>query len=424
MIDVKLKNGWQRVNLSDLGRVERGRSRHRPRNDKVLFGGKYPFIQTGDVKSANLYINSYSQTYNENGLAQSKLWQSNTLCITIAANIADSAILAIPACFPDSIVGFIPYEKKSDVKFVKYLLDLLQKNFQLISKGTTQDNLSLEKLLSINFSAPHFKTQQKIASILSAFDDLIENNTKRIKILENTAQLIYKEWFVDFKFPGHEQVKIVDSGTEFGEIPEGWEVGCIGNLYKIKSGFAFKSKDFGDSGNPIIKIKNLNENNTIDLINVNRVSNEFVQKADKFKLTKRDILIAMTGATIGKFGIMPLAKETFYVNQRVGKFFPKKESLNNCFIYCVLPSEFVQKEIVNIALGAAQPNISGSGIEGIKLLIPDDDKLQKFESMIEPMVNEILLLQNKNQKLHQTRDMLLPKLVGGEVGVEDLNIQI
>ena len=147
---------WQKMKLDDLGSVERGRSRHRPRNDAILYGGQYPFIQTGDVKNANLYIDSYSQTYNENGLAQSKLWDIDTLCITIAANIAESAILKIPACFPDSIVSFRSYEGKSDIRFVKYLLDVLKEHFLQISKGTTQDNLSLEKILSITFKVPEF----------------------------------------------------------------------------------------------------------------------------------------------------------------------------------------------------------------------------------------------------------------------------
>lgn len=112
------------LTLDDLGILGRGRSRHRPRDEISLYGGIYPFIQTGDVKHAPFYINTYSQTYNEKGLAQSKLWNPGTLCITIAANIADTAILNIKVCFPDSILGFIPYKDKSDVRFVKYSFDI------------------------------------------------------------------------------------------------------------------------------------------------------------------------------------------------------------------------------------------------------------------------------------------------------------
>ena len=119
---------WDYVTLDKLGSISRGKSKHRPRNDKTLFGGKYPFIQTADVKAAGLYLTEYTETYNDKGLAQSKLWPAGTLCITIAANIADTTILGIDACFPDSVMGFIPYEGLSNVKFVKYAFDILQRD--------------------------------------------------------------------------------------------------------------------------------------------------------------------------------------------------------------------------------------------------------------------------------------------------------
>jgi type I restriction enzyme S subunit len=140
-------SGWPSKQLDELGQVARGKSRHRPRNDPSLYGGPYPFFQTGDIKAANLYLSRAEQTYNEKGLAQSRLWPKGTLCITIAANIAESAFLAIDGCFPDSVVGFIADPEKADARFVKYSLDTMKSRMQNISRGTTQDNLSLEKLL-------------------------------------------------------------------------------------------------------------------------------------------------------------------------------------------------------------------------------------------------------------------------------------
>lgn len=119
---------WDYKILNELGTVSRGRSRHRPRNDNSLFGGKYPFVQTADVKAANFYLTDYTETYNEKGLEQSRLWKAGTLCITIAANIADTAILGIDACFPDSIMGFVPFEGVSNAKFIKYAFDMLQRD--------------------------------------------------------------------------------------------------------------------------------------------------------------------------------------------------------------------------------------------------------------------------------------------------------
>jgi type I restriction enzyme S subunit len=207
--------------LDDLGFVGRGKSRHRPRNDASLYGGDYPFFQTGDVKAANLYLTEFTQTYSEAGLAQSKMWEPGTLCITIAANIAETAILGIPGCFPDSVVGFVANPEKADVRFIKYYIDTIKLRMQNISHGATQDNLSLDKLLTFDFAVPDLPTQRRIAGILSAYDDLIENNLRRIKILEEMAQSLYREWFVHFRFPGHESVPLVDS--PLGPIPDGWK---------------------------------------------------------------------------------------------------------------------------------------------------------------------------------------------------------
>ena len=218
---------WKEYRIDELGKLGRGKSKHRPRNDASLFNGEYPFVQTGDIKAANFYLTEYSQTYTEKGLAQSKLWKKGTLCITIAANIGETAILGLDACFPDSIIGFTPYENKSDVRFIKYLFDLLKIHFQSISQGTTQDNLSQEKLLTIKFKAPDFQTQQKIANILGTYDELIEVNNERIKILEETAQSIYKEWFVRFRFPNYQDTEFIKG------VPKGWEIGKLGSLMKV-----------------------------------------------------------------------------------------------------------------------------------------------------------------------------------------------
>lgn len=218
---------WELKSFDEIGFIGRGKSRHRPRNAEHLYGGIYPFVQTGDIKAAGFRIYDYTQTYNEAGLAQSKLWKEGTLCITIAANIADTAILGIDACFPDSVIGFVPYEDKSDVRFVKYFFDIFQARMKSISTGAAQDNLSLEKLLTFKIPTPPLPTQRRIASILSAYDDLIENNLKRIKLLEEKAAIAYKTEF------GNYQV----TNKEFTTLPKGWSVKTIGDIYgKLESG--------------------------------------------------------------------------------------------------------------------------------------------------------------------------------------------
>jgi type I restriction enzyme S subunit len=149
-----IPEGWKLKKLDELGSIGRGKSKHRPRNDPSLYGGDYPFVQTGEVKEALLYITHYSQTYNEKGLAQSKLWEPKTLLLTIAANIAETAILKIPACFPDSIVGFVADSEQVTPEFIKFRIDDIKEKMQSFSRGTAQDNLSLDKIKLFYFLVP------------------------------------------------------------------------------------------------------------------------------------------------------------------------------------------------------------------------------------------------------------------------------
>lgn len=166
-----MENGqWKMKKLQDVAKIfGRGKSKHRPRNWEGLYGGKYPFIQTGEVRNANKFINCYTQTYNEVGLAQSKLWKKGTICITIAANIAETAILDIDACIPDSIIGFEVDDKKADLNFAYYLLQYFKSELQKLGKGSAQDNINLGTFENQYFPFPPLETQRTIVRHLDHF---------------------------------------------------------------------------------------------------------------------------------------------------------------------------------------------------------------------------------------------------------------
>jgi type I restriction enzyme S subunit len=160
---------WEKKTLQDVAKVfGRGKSKHRPRNWEGLYGGEYPFIQTGEVRNANKFITSYTQMYNEVGLAQSKLWKKGTICITIAANIAETAILDFDACIPDSIIGFEVDDKKADLNFAYYLLQNFKAELQKLGKGSAQDNINLGTFENQFFPFPSLKEQQTIVRQLDA----------------------------------------------------------------------------------------------------------------------------------------------------------------------------------------------------------------------------------------------------------------
>ncbi|STO11254.1 restriction endonuclease subunit S [Flavobacterium hibernum] len=186
---------WEVKKLEEVAQIGRGKSKHRPRDAEFLFGGKYPFVQTGDIRKADLYLTKFTQTYSELGLKQSKLWNENTLCITIAANIAETAILKIKACFPDSIIGLIPKEDKTIVLFVKHLFDKFKIQIQSLSQGAAQDNLNQEKLSKIKFVFPSLPEQIKIASFLSLIDERIQTQSKIIGELKLLKSSVVKKFF-------------------------------------------------------------------------------------------------------------------------------------------------------------------------------------------------------------------------------------
>lgn len=164
--------GWVEMTLKQAAiEFGRGKSKHRPRNDKKLFGGAYPFIQTGDVRNSRQFITSYAKSYNDIGLAQSKLWATGTICITIAANIAETGILAFDVCFPDSVIGMVVDEKKAVNRYVEYLLQFFKAALQAKGKGSAQDNINLATFANQLFPFPNVDEQMKIADnldILSA----------------------------------------------------------------------------------------------------------------------------------------------------------------------------------------------------------------------------------------------------------------
>lgn len=161
--DGQLPAGWKWVTLPEIGKLGRGKSKHRPRNADFLYGGEYPFIQTGDIRHANGIITTYNQTYSEAGLAQSKLWSKGTLCITIAANIAETAILGFDACFPDSVVGFVPNEDV-EVKFVEFYIRTIKDRLERYAPATAQKNLNLDVLQKVEIPLPPLEEQRQIVA--------------------------------------------------------------------------------------------------------------------------------------------------------------------------------------------------------------------------------------------------------------------
>lgn len=195
----QLPHGWTWVTMPQLGELNRGKSKHRPRNAPHLYNGDYPFIQTGDIRRASGLLRQYKQTYSEAGLKQSRLWPKGTLCITIAANIAETAILGFDACFPDSVVGFRAEPDSCDVRFVDFFIRTAKQNLERYAPATAQKNINIEILSDVAIPFPPILEQRQIAdeverilSITDASEQIIE---ARLKQAERLRQSILKQAF-------------------------------------------------------------------------------------------------------------------------------------------------------------------------------------------------------------------------------------
>jgi type I restriction enzyme S subunit len=297
------------------------------------------------------------------------------------------------------------------------------------SHGATMASLNQAIISRIPLLLPPIHTQRKIVSILSAYDRLIENNTRRIEILEEMARSIYREWFVKFRFPGHEQVQMVDS--ELGLIPEGWEALPIDEL--IKRGILEKnqdgnhgekhpkSTDYVASGIPFIMAKDLS-NNIIDLENCQFISYKQAQSLRVGFAKTGDVLLTHK-ATMGRVAIVPQVEKFIVLTPQVTYFRIKDYSLlNQAFLYCTFTSDRFQDILSGQSDQSTRKFISITNQRNIKILYPSPSWINKFGEIIKDVLGLKESLYSKNANLRQTRDLLLPRLISGEIDVENLDI--
>lgn len=373
------------LTLDQLGTVSRGRSRHRPRDAAFLYGGPHPFVQTGDVKRAGLYLREYEQTYSDAGLAQSKLWPIGTLCITIAANIAETSILDIEACFPDSVIGFVADPEKADTRFVKYLFDAVLKiQFKTFTQGAAQDNLSQGKLLSIKFPVPDLVVQKRIADILSAYDDLIENNRRRIVLLEDTARLLYREWFVHFRFPGHEHVPLS------GGLPEGWERRTLGSVLTLQRGFDLPLAKRLPGAVPVYGSTGI---------------------VGEHSVPKVSFPTIITGRS-GSLGHVCFVDDPCWP-LNTALWVKEFKAVSVYFAYYLLEGMNLRQ----FNGGASVPTLDRNVVHAANITLPPKLLISLFDEQAATLFAQIKLLLQQNQKLGGARDLLLPRLMNGEIAV-------
>lgn len=408
-------NEWKTFRLGDVGKIITGKTP--PTKDEENFGIDYPFITPVDMIGQK-YIYQTVRNLSEIGriVLKNNLLPPNTICISCIGSDLGKVVKTSKASFTNQQINSIICNEKFDCDFVYYALCNITPLIRSIGHNSTAVPI-INKTDFSNFEIDtpiRIDVQNKIGSILSSLDEKIENNLQTNQTLEEIARTIFKEWFVNFNYPN------ADGGRKHsasGEIPSDWEILGIGEICYVQNGYAFKSNDFKEEGGVgIIKIKNIN-GNVVDIEKTDFVDENIVERLDKkFKIESGSLLIAMTGAEVGKIGLIPLTEKKLWLNQRVGMF-KEKIAYGNLFMYLLLASDTYYTAIQNSALGSAQPNISASAIESIRAIIPTADLIEQFGKIVYPMFEKILDNLAENETLKITRDTLLPKLMSGEIEV-------
>lgn len=402
--------GWGVRRLSELGEVNRGRSRHRPRWDPRLYGGPYPFIQTGDVKAASGLLTTASQSYSEAGLEQSRLWPKGTLCITIAANIAETAVLGFDACFPDSIVGFIPDCSLCAVQFVEYWFRCERQRIQREASGSVQDNINLDTIDRLEFPLPPLPEQRRIAAVLGALDDKIELNRRMNQTLEAMAQALFKSWFIDFD--GHSD--LVDS--ELGPIPRGWRVGKFTEFLDVLGG-----------GTPSRGVPRFwgTGHKWVSATDITKADGAFVvQTAEQVTaegLAGCSAKLCPAGTTVitarGTVGETAMLAEPMCFNQTCYGILPIRSHWRY-IAYMQIRS--IVAQLKQQAYGSIFDTITRRTFDAQQICWPDDDSGSGMEAVFQSIFESVLANSVQSRTLAALRDTLLPKLISGEIRVPEI----
>jgi type I restriction enzyme S subunit len=307
--------------------------------------------------------------------------------------------------------------KGNDPKFVYYQMQNL--DFARFNAGAGVPTLNRNHLDSLEVDVPSLTVQRRIAGVLSAYDELIENSKQRIKILESMARALYREWFVYFRFPGHESVPLVPSAL--GDIPQGWEVEKLGEKANVLRGRSYRSVDLSeDSGLPFLNLKCLVRDGGFRRTGLKLYTGEFKENN---VVKKGDIVMAVTDMTqerrlVARAAIVPTLDGGFGIFSMDLVCIEPKPEFPKLFLYSFLRYSTFADEVKQHANGANVLHLPPDRITDYRFAVPTYDLMVDYAAFVTPLVEEIDVLANKVDNLRRTRDMLLPRLLSGQIEVD------
>ncbi len=386
-----------------------------PNKSQLLKDGYCLFLNTSNVTLDGFKFskNEFISKEKDNSLRKGKLHREDVILTTrgTIGNIAhyQASTPHENVRINSGMVIIRSHTSKVDPRFLYFLLKspVFQEQAKLFSYGAAQPQLPIGTLKYIKLPIPLLPTQQKIAKILSNYDDLIENNLKRIKLLEESARLTYEEWFLRFRIDG----KKLDIDPE-SDLPFGWEKISLSDTGEFLNGYAFKPKDLQEEGLPVIKIKEMKAGVVKDT-----PRNPGDKIDDKYLVLRGDILFSWS-ATLE---VIQWQYANGWLNQHLFKVSPNSD-FPKSFLYLSLRNSLYIFDY--LTTGATMKHIKRKELDFVKIPTPSSDILLKFDNLVNPMLEEILNLSHQNQLLKEARDILLPRLMTGMIDTDDMDIAV
>jgi type I restriction enzyme S subunit len=393
-----LPKGWLLRTIESLcTRVTSGGTPSR-KNPSFYNGGTILWVKSSELK--DWYVHDTSEKITECALESSsaKRLPKDTILMALYGDgrtITSLGLLASEATCNQACCAMICDKLQSDARFVFYSLKYHRQELLSLASGASQRNLSGKLVRSFPIAVPPLQHQKLIARILSAYDDLIENNTRRIAVLEEIAQTIYREWFVNFRFPGYEKVKFVESAL--GSIPDGWKATQWGELATLEYGKGIRGYEDCEKEFPVFG------------------TNGPIGHHDSPLCQTSGVIIGRKGAYRG----VHYSPKPFWVIDTAFFLKPKRDEVDVLWSYYHL----LQVDINGMDSGSAIPSTSRDAFYALKVVLPSPGVAHHFQEVVGKIRSQIEVLKKSNANLRKTRDLLLPKLISGQLDVEQLDIE-
>ncbi len=411
---------WPEIRIGDIGEVFTGRTP--PSDHPTYFGDDFPFITPGDMHQGK-YVRATQRNLSPQGaafLTRIKI-PANSVCVSCIGWQMGEVIMTAHPSFTNQQINTIVPNGKVEPSFLYY--SLLPRKQELLSLGSARGVrtpiLNKSAFCDLKVKIPPLSAQRWITGILSAYDDLIENNTRRIKILEEMAQLIYREWFEFLRFPGHETAKSVRTGDDL--IPEGWTFEEMQHVAEVTDCLHSKKPNHTEDGvGLMLQLFNIGEGGKLDLSEKYLISGaDYKLWTSRIELSGGDCIITNVGRIAAVAQIPEGVKAAAGRNMTGIRARPDRLTPTFLLEYLLSPN-MVNEVHRKKDAGTIMDSLNVKGIIRLRLLVSPLSTMKRFESVARPMRRLIEVLVAQNRSLRQTRDSLLPRLVSGEISLKQL----